>query len=120
MSNKRKLTDEDNDSRNVRCKTNNPDCPNEEIPKLDDDPDEDEYEMSLATHVYMAFNDSTLGKDPKTLKEAMSSPEWPEWEKAVKTELMTLNEMGTWELADAPDDRQPITNKWVFVRKYKA
>ena len=26
--------------------------------------------------------------------------------------------MGTWELVDAPEDRNPITNKWVFVRKY--
>ena len=29
-----------------------------------------------------------------------------------------LQRMGTWELMDAPKDRKPIMNKWVFVRKY--
>ena len=58
------------------------------------------------------------GKDPKSLKDAMNSPEWPEWKKAIRTELETLQRMGTWELVDAPEDRKPITNKWVFVRKY--
>ena len=86
---------------------------------MDDDPDEDKYETSSATHVYMVFNESNLGnKDPKTLKEAMRSPDWPEWEKPVKTELATLEQMGTWELADAPKDRKPIMNKWVFMKKY--
>ena len=70
-------------------------------------------------YVYMAFNESNLGnKDPKTLKEAMKSPDWPEWEEAVKTELVTLKQMGTWELANVPKDRKPITNKWVFMKKY--
>jgi hypothetical protein len=116
-NNKRKTTDGDDDSKSTRRKLNDETHgPNEEIPEFDDDPDEDEHETSSAAHVYKAFSDSTLGKDPKTLKEAMNSPEWPEWEKAVKTELTMLNEMGTWELADTPDDRQPITNKWVFVR----
>ena len=106
----RQKTNKDNESHND---------PNDELPNLDDDPDEDEYETSSATHVYMAFNESNLGNmDPKTLKEAMRSSNWPEWEKAVKTELATLEQMGTWELADVPKDRKPITNKWVFVKKY--
>ena len=58
------------------------------------------------------------GNDPRSLKEAMSSPEWPEWEKAIQTELDTLRQMGTWELVDAPENRKPVSNKWVFVRKY--
>ena len=69
--------------------------------------------------VYTAFTEMNMsGKDPKSLKEAMSSPEWPEWEKAIQTELETLKHMGTWELVDAPNNRKPIMNKWVFVRKY--
>jgi len=48
----------------------------------------------------------------------MNSPDWPDWEKAVKTELATLNQMGTWQIADAPKNRNLIMNKWVFVRKY--
>jgi hypothetical protein len=86
---------------------------------LDDDPDEDEYETLSAAHVYMAFNESNLrNKDPKTLKEAIRLPDWPEWEKAVNAELTMLEQMGTWKLADVPENRKPITNKWVFVKKY--
>ena len=122
-SNKRKYIGEEKTTKNACQKTNKDNeshnDPNDELPNLDDDPDEDEYEMSSATHVYMAFNESNLGnKDPKTLKEAMRSPDWLEWEKAIKTELATLKQMGTWELANAPKDRKPITNKWVFVKKY--
>ena len=50
------------------------------------------------------------GRDPKLLKEAMRSPEWPEWEKAIQTELETLKHMDTWKLVDAPDNRKPIMN----------
>jgi hypothetical protein len=48
----------------------------------------------------------------------MRLPDWPEWEKAVNAELTTLKQMGTWELADVPENRKPIMNKWVFVKKY--
>jgi hypothetical protein len=67
-NNKRKTTDGDNDSKSTCHQLNDEThCPNEEIPKLDDDPDEDEHETSSAAHVYKAFSDSTLEKDPKTL-----------------------------------------------------
>jgi hypothetical protein len=86
---------------------------------LDDDHDKDKYEMSSATHVYMVFNESNLGnKDPEALKEVMRSPDWPEWAKAVNAVLTMLEQMGTWELADAPENRKPIMNKWVFMKKY--
>ena len=87
---------------------------------MGDDHDEDESGISSAAQVYAAFSESDLGgQDPKILKEAMQSSDWPEWEKAIQTELGTLKQMDTWELVDAPKDRKPITNKWVFVRKYK-
>jgi hypothetical protein len=41
------------------------------------------------------------GSEPKTLKEAKNSIEWPEWEKAIKAA-----------------ERKAIGNRWVFVRKY--
>jgi transposase InsO family protein len=66
-NNKRKTTDGDDDSKFTRRKLNDEThCPNDEIPELDDDPDEDEHETSSAAHVYKVFSDSTLGKDPKT------------------------------------------------------
>jgi len=116
MTTKRKYIDEVKEKQNVHQKKDNEnENPKEELSDLEDDADEDADEMSSAEQVYMAFTESTLTKDPKMLKEAMNSSDWPEWEKAVKTELVTLNQMGTWEIADAPKNRNPMTNKWVFV-----
>ena len=52
-----------------------------------------------------------------SLKEAKNSPDWPEWEKAMKTELDLLSEKGPWELVQKPPDVVPISNKWVFIKK---
>jgi hypothetical protein len=46
-----------------------------------------------------------------SLKDAKSSPDWPEWEKAMKIELDSLLEKGTWELVQKPPDAVPISNK---------
>ena len=84
-----------------------------------DKTDYDKIASSAAAVVYTAFTETNMsGKDPKSLKEVMSSPEWPEWEKAIQTKFEMLRHMGTWELVDAPNDRKPITNRWVFIRKY--
>ena len=100
----------------------------DDVPELIDDSENDEMDdkanrkkslSTVAAAVYTAFAETNIsGKDPKSLKEAMSSPDWPEWEKAIQIELEMLRCMGTWELVDASNDRKPITNKWVFVRKY--
>ncbi len=68
---------------------------------------------------YQAYCDTSLGgEDPKTLTEAKESPDWLEWEKAIKVELDQLEHMGTWQWVDCPVDTVPLANKWVFVRKY--
>jgi len=110
--------DDDGESCTKRRKTSVQEDGNKEpLPDLIDDPDEDE--PSQAEQIYTAFSDTFIGgKDPKSLKEAKRSSDWPEWEKAIKTELDTLRQMGTWELMEAPKNRKPVTNKWVFVRKY--
>ena len=94
----------------------------DDLPELLHDPDEDAQEespMEKAKLIYAALDDkSALPDNPKTLKEAHDSPEWLEWEKAVKAEMDQLHQMGTWELVDLPKGRVPISNKWVLVRKY--
>ena len=77
-------------------------------------------EASLfAEIVYAAFNQSGLAPDnPFSLKEAKATAEWPQWEKAIETELDQLQTMGTWDLVDLPEGRQAIGNKWVFLKKY--
>ena len=57
------------------------------------------------------------GDDCHSLKEAHSSPDWPEWEHAIHTELKQLHRMGTWELVAKPVGAVPIANKWVFAKK---
>ena len=116
---------------NIRCGVTVEEVQDEDhIPGLhhnDNDDDDDENDKTdcvesvstAAAAIYTAFTETNIsGKDSKSLKEVMSSPEWPEWEKAIQTELEMLRHMGTWELMDAPKDRKPITNKWVFIRKY--
>jgi hypothetical protein len=57
------------------------------------------------------------GDEYTSLKDARNSPDWPEWEKAIHSELAQLNQMGTWRLVDKPANAIPIANKWTFVRK---
>ncbi len=58
------------------------------------------------------------GDDPKSLDKAKKTLEWPEWEQAIKTELDQLKRTKTWTLVKRPVDAIPITNKWVFTKKY--
>lgn len=83
----------------------------------DQDNDDGIVELpAKAEQVYKAFTETMLGeKDPKMLKKVWAFLQWPEWEKAVQAKLETLQVMGTWELKDAPENRKPISNKWVFV-----
>jgi hypothetical protein len=52
-----------------------------------------------------------------SLKEARKSPNWPEWEHAIHTELEQLCQMGTWELVEKPVGAVAINNKFVFTKK---
>lgn len=55
------------------------------------------------------------GDEFHSLKEARNSDDWPEWQKAIETELQQLRDKGTWELTEKPVDAIPLSNKWVFV-----
>jgi hypothetical protein len=57
------------------------------------------------------------GDEFQSLKEAKESPDWPEWEIAIRAELVQHREKGTWELVDLPAEAVPLKNKWVFVLK---
>lgn len=60
-----------------------------------------------------------VSDDPLTLDEAKQRIDWPEWEKAVKSDYNSLIENDTWSLSDLPRDRKPIACKWVFKLKRK-
>ena len=59
------------------------------------------------------------GDELYSLAKARRSLDWPEWEKAAKSEYNQLLEMETWKLVDKPPDAVPIANKWTFVKKEK-
>ena len=76
--------------------------------------DEDkEEETNLIEETYAII----AGDELNSLSEAKGSPDWPEWRKAIGEELKLLDEMGTWELVEKPQDAITIPNKWTFVKK---
>ena len=58
--------------------------------------------------------------EPKSLAEAKRRPDWPEWERAIREELKTLEEAGTWHLEVPPADAHVVGSKWVFRVKKDA
>jgi transposase InsO family protein len=85
----------------------------------------DPYTHRLEKEVYVdeenmvnAAPEAMLGEEPKSLKEAKETSEWPEWERAIQTKLAQLNQTGTWSLVKKPTGAIPIANKWVFAKKY--
>jgi transposase InsO family protein len=61
-----------------------------------------------------------LENEPRTFKEAMSSPEAPLWKEAVNSEVESILQNHTWELVDLPPGSKPLGYKWIFKRKLKA
>ena len=47
-----------------------------------------------------------------------NSPNWPEWEKVIQSELAQLHQMETWRLVEKPPNAVPIANKWTFLKKW--
>ena len=89
---------------------NDPFSEEEEAEQIEESEGQSWLSVAIAIH---------SGKDePKSLSEAKKSPEWPEWEHAIKEELAQLLRKGTWKLTKAPEGAVPITNKWVFNKKY--
>ena len=74
---------------------------------------DDEDEENLLAKLLVAEIDGEF----HSLKEAQASPQWPKWNAAIDTELKTLEEKGTWQLVEKPDDAIPLKNKWVFINK---
>ena len=60
------------------------------------------------------------GRDPKTLHEAQSRSDWPQWKAAMDREMDTLRKAGTWQTVLRPADKNVVDSKWVYHTKYKA
>ena len=58
--------------------------------------------------------------EPLTYQEALESPESELWESAIRSELQSLQEMGTWDLvpkSSLPPNSKVIKSRWVHKRK---
>lgn len=56
---------------------------------------------------------------PISYQEAIHDPmHGPEWESAIRAELVMLQSLGTWEYAELPADKRAVGHKWVFTVKY--
>jgi hypothetical protein len=75
--------------------------------------EDEEEETNLLEETYTII----AGDELNSLSEAKSSPDWPEWHKDIGEELKLLDEMGTWESVEKPQDAITIPNKWTFVKK---
>jgi hypothetical protein len=58
----------------------------------------------------------TLGI-PKSIHAAQSSPQWPQWSDACKSELKSMHDLRTHQLVPLPAGRKAIGSRWVFTIK---
>lgn len=54
--------------------------------------------------------------EPRTIKEALASPESELWRAAVEEELQSHKENCTWNIVSLPHGRKTIGCKWIFKR----
>ncbi|CAF4808934.1 unnamed protein product [Pieris macdunnoughi] len=68
------------------------------------------------------FNEMFLAEldEPRSYKEAMESADHVHWKAAMKEEMSSLEENGTWTLTELPPGRKTIANRWVFRIKRDA
>jgi transposase InsO family protein len=71
------------------------------------------------TNIAVAYQTSevTFEGAPKSLREAQSRPDWPEFRAAILEELAQHQSMGTWVRSKLPPDRKAVGCRWVFAIK---
>ena len=85
-----------------------------------DDPYDEELELKITANLSM---DSLIAnqpdtpaddKDPKTLQESMTCPNWPEWQEAMDEEIRLMEKYEVWEEVETPEDTNIVGCRWVF------
>ena len=66
----------------------------------------------------LEYSFTTSDQDnPKTVEEALNSPNAERWKEAMEARMGTIKKMGKWKLEKLPEDRETIGNKWVILQK---
>ena len=55
--------------------------------------------------------------EPKTVRQALSSPDKAKWMAAMEREIESLRANDVWDLVEPPKDRKAVGSKWVFKLK---
>lgn len=58
--------------------------------------------------------------EPMNLEEVLESKEVNKWLKAIDEELDSLEQNNTWKLVPRPQNKNVLTNRWIFRRKYNS
>ena len=58
--------------------------------------------------------------EPRTAKEALTSPQKTKWIKAMEKEMASLQTNEVWDLVELPKDRKAVGSKWIFRVKTNA
>ena len=59
-----------------------------------------------------------VGNEPLSFSEAISALDAKHWDRAIRTEIDSINKNNTWTLVDLPKEAKPIGCKWIFKKKY--
>ena len=70
------------------------------------------------SHAYMVLVEKI--KEPMTVNEALEGPYKQQWEDALKLEIQSLNNNGTWQRVRKPPGANVIKCRWVFKVKYNS
>ena len=62
----------------------------------------------------------TKEDEPTTYKQAVQGPDSKQWEQAMREEMESITNNGTWRLVDLPKDRKAVGCKWIFRIKRDA
>ena len=57
---------------------------------------------------FFSAREEEITEIPITLEDALNGEERDQWENAIDEELGTLKKMGTWELADLPEEDKQL------------
>ena len=79
-----------------------------------------EIEEEITGLAMLARMSEACGLEPRSLNEAMKSPDWPRWKEAMDEELEALKAYKSWEVVDTPKGVNIVGCRWTFVVKCDA